>query len=172
MRTGRAGVRADERGFTLLYVLILVVVVGVLSSAAARSHSTASRRDREEELLFRGSRYSEAIGRYYRFQNRNQFPRALRDLLKDPRTPATVRHLRREYADPVTGDPFEPIRSREGWVVGVRSTSPERPLKTTDFPPGLELLTGKQSYREWEFVYRPQPGGRGAPTGGNPGKAR
>lgn len=174
MPTGN-GFRRERRigrgGFTLVYVLMLVVVIGILSTAAARGYSRASLRDKEEELLFRGTQYRDAIGRYVRFMGRIQYPNSIDALLKDPRTPGTVRHLRNRYKDPITGEAFEPIKSKEGWVVGVRSTSDREPAKLADFPPGLELFTGKRKYREWEFVYRyqavlpdghPQVLGRGA----------
>jgi type II secretory pathway pseudopilin PulG len=172
MPTGRAFPRIGRGGFTLVYLLMLVVVVGILSTAAARGYSRASLREREEELLFRGMQYREAIGRYVRYMGRIQYPNSIDSLLKDPRTPGTVRHLRRRYADPVTGEDFQPIKSKEGWVIGVRSASEKEPAKLADFPPGLEAFTGKRKYRDWEFVYRYQavlppghpPVGHGAMT--------
>ncbi len=143
---------------------MLVVLLGVFSAAAARSYTKASQREAEEELIFRGRQYLDAIGRYHRFQGRMQYPTSLEALLKDSRSPATVRHLRTLYTDPVTGLPFEPIKTREGWVIGVRSTSERKPWKDADFPQGLETFAGKTKYREWEFVYRPVlPGGTGNP---------
>ncbi len=151
MRSGRLG----REGFSLVFALMLVVLLGIFSVAGARSYTKASRRAAEDELLFRGRQYADAIGRYHRFQGRMQYPTSLEALLKDPRTPATVRHLRKLYADPVTGEPFETIKTREGWIVGVRSTSERKPEKDANFPSGLESFTGKARYREWEFVYRP-----------------
>lgn len=159
MRSGRRG----QEGFSLVFALMLVVLLGIFAVAGARSYTKASRRAAEEELLFRGRQYMDAIGRYHRFQGRMQYPTALEALLKDPRTPATVRHLRKLYPDPVTGDPFEPVKTREGWVIGVRSASERKPEKEADFPPGLETFAGKTKYREWEFVYRPPVPGRIGP---------
>jgi type II secretory pathway pseudopilin PulG len=157
MPTGERKPGAGRGGFTLVYVLMLVVVIGILSTAAARGYSRASLRDREEELIFRGSQYRDAIGRYVRYMGRIQYPNSIDSLLKDPRTPGVVRHLRNRYKDPITGEDFQPIKSKEGWIIGVRSASDKEPAKTADFPPGLEAFTGKRKYREWEFVYRYQP---------------
>jgi len=67
------------------------------------------------------------------------------------------------YDDPVSGLPFDPIKTREGWIIGVRSSSERKPEKDADFPPGLEIFAGKTKYREWEFVYRPPVPGRIGP---------
>jgi type II secretory pathway pseudopilin PulG len=159
MRSGRRG----QEGFTLVFALLLVVLLGIFSVAGARSYTKASRRAAEEELLFRGRQYIDAIGRYHRFQGRMQYPTTLEAVLKDPRTPATVRHLRKAYPDPVTGEPFEPIKTPEGWLIGVRSSSERRPEKDAEFPQGLETFAGKTKYKEWEFIYRPPVPGRIGP---------
>ncbi len=167
MRTGRGG----REGFTLVFVLMLVVLLGIFSVAGVRSYTKASQREAEEELLFRGRQYIDAIGRYHRFQGRMQYPTSMEALLKDPRTPATVRHLRSLYDDPISGRPFELVKTREGWIVGVRSPSERKPEKDADFPPGLEGFAGKTKYREWEFLYRPLIPGRigpGRPPGSGP----
>lgn len=155
MRSGNTRTAKGTRGFTLLFVLLLVVLLGLLTSLAARSYTQASRRVKEEELLFRGMQYRDAIGRYHRFQGRLQYPTTLDALLKDPRSAATVRHLRTPYPDPVTDNAFLPIKTPEGWIVGVRSGSGASPVRQSEFPPGLESFAGRKAYREWEFVYRP-----------------
>lgn len=155
MPTGKVPPRLTSRAaFTLPYVLLLVVILGVLTSAAARSYSTHVRREKEEELLFVGRQYADAVGRYYRFQNKNQYPRSVENLLKDSRMPNAIRHLRRKYLDPITGEEFVPIRTKEGWFLGVRSASEAAPIKTAGFPPGLEIFAGRTAYKDWDFVYR------------------
>ena len=171
MRIGNTRTAGGTRGFTLLFVLLLVVLLGLLTSLAARSYSQASRRVKEEELLFRGMQYRDAIGRYHRFQGRLQYPTTFEVLLKDPRSPGTVRHLRKMYLDPVTDNAFIPIKTPEGWIVGVRSDSVASPLRQSEFPPGLETFAGRRTYREWEFVYRPltpQTAPTAAPTAAPP----
>lgn len=170
MRIGNTRTAGGTRGFTLLFVLLLVVLLGLLTSLAARSYSQASRRVREEELLFRGMQYRDAIGRYHRFQGRFQYPTTLEALQKDPRSVATVRHLRTLYPDPVTDNAFLPIKTPEGWIVGVRSGSGASPLRQSEFPPGLEAFAGRRAYREWEFVYRPPTLPQTVPPGTLPGR--
>jgi len=169
LRSGDARTAGDTRGFTLLFVLLLVVLLGLLTSLAARSYTQASRRVKEEELLFRGLQYRDAIGRYHRYQGRFQYPTTLDALRKDPRSAATVRHLRTLYPDPVTDNAFLPIKTPEGWIVGVRSGSGASPIRQSEFPPGLEAFAGRGAYREWEFVYRP-PTPQKAPTPAPPGR--
>ena len=55
----------------------------------------------EAELLYGGNQYRRAIERYY-VSGPRQFPRALEDLLKDPRKPGTERYLRKLYIDPLS----------------------------------------------------------------------
>jgi type II secretory pathway pseudopilin PulG len=148
----------------------MVVLLGLLTSLAARSYTQASRRVKEEELLFRGMQYRDAIGRYYRFQGKSQYPTTFEALRKDPRSAATVRHLRTLYTDPVTDNAFIPIKTPEGWIVGVRSGSGASPLRQSEFPAGLEAFAGRKAYREWEFAYRPPTVPQSAPPAARPGR--
>jgi len=170
LRIGDVRNAGNTRGFTLLFVLLLVVLLGLLTSLAARSYTQASRRVKEEELLFRGMQYRDAIGRYHRYQGRFQYPTSLEALRKDPRSAATVRHLRTLYPDPMTDNAFTPIKTPEGWIVGVRSDSGEVPLRQSDFPPGLETFAGRKAYREWEFVYRTPTPPQSTPPAARPGR--
>ena len=157
-----------EKGTALLTVLVLVVIVGLAASAASQSLKALMQREREAELLWRGLQYRQAIGRYYSVKSGAQqmFPAKLEDLLRDPRFPGTVRHLRRLYVDPVTGADWELVKDPAERIIGVRSTSDLEPFRKASFPKGLENLEGKTAYREWEFVFTPakkpaasQPGG-------------
>lgn len=145
-------------GFTYLTALFMVMVMGVLSAAAGQGWQQRMQREREEELLFRGSQLQDALTRWHypRGSAHVATPLAdLRHLLRDPRTPATVRHLRRLYPDPMTGSDWELIRDPERGIVGVASTSRLQPFKVDNFPEALREFTNKQSYRDWRFVARP-----------------
>ena len=148
----------DNRGFTYLSLLFLITVMGLAASAAGKAWSTGARREMEEELIFRGSEIRRAIGRYYEESpGAKAYPRAIEDLIKDPRYPATKRHLRRLYSDPFTGKPdWGVIRTPEGWIIGVRPGSDKEPYKKGNFPKELAGLEGKTRYSEWEFAYYPE----------------
>lgn len=145
----------DQRGGTLLAVLIAVTVMGLTAGIAGSTWRTILQREREEELLFRGEQYRRAMAGYFAVGGGH--PRRLEDLLKDTRTPLPTRHLRRLYADPMTGGPWQLVRDSAGNILGVRSDSALRPFKSVGFPEGYEGFDQAESYRDWEFVFqRPQ----------------
>jgi type II secretory pathway pseudopilin PulG len=139
-------------------VLAAVVVVGILAESAVALSSRLIQVDREAELLFRGQAYQRAIRSYYEAGKPiKAFPRALEDLLDDPRFPHK-RHLRALYPDPLARDgkgEWTLVRAADGGISGVASTSGEEPLKQANFPPGLENFAGAKAYSEWIFEYRP-----------------
>ncbi len=154
----------NNKGFALLAVLTMVIIMGISLGAVGLSWRIVMQREREEELLFRGSQIRDAITRWYALKSVDQAAmplRDLKDLLKDPRTPNTVRYLRRLYTDPMTDKAWELIIDPSKGIQGVASTSQEVPLKTDGFPSDLQDFTGKGRYSEWRFVYTPtlQQGG-------------
>ncbi|NJC87138.1 MAG: type II secretion system protein [Desulfuromonas sp.] len=146
-----------QNGTVLLTVLVLIVLLGLAATKASQSLGALMQREREAELLWRGQQYQQAIGSYYNVKHGAQqmFPAKLEDLLKDPRFPGAVRHLRRLYPDPMTGKEWEPVKDPAEKIIGVRSTSDLEPFQQAGFPKGLENLEGKTVYREWEFVFVP-----------------
>ena len=86
---------------------------------------TSNAREKEAELLFIGNEYRRAIERYYLAGSGvRQYPKNLADLVKDPRQPGTVRHLRRLYPDPITGsEEWGLVKSADGGFAGVHSLS-------------------------------------------------
>jgi type II secretory pathway pseudopilin PulG len=149
-------------GFTLIAAMVAVVIIGIMAGAASQSWRTIMQRDREEELLFRGTQYRDAIAKWHKPRGTPGQPkppprplRDLRDLLQDPNTPETVRYLRRLYPDPITGKDFEVIMgdaSSQG-IVGVKSSSQDPPLKRGNFPDDLKAFADKDKYSDWQFNY-------------------
>jgi len=136
-------------------VLAMVVVVGIAASTAITTNSFKVKRDREEELLFRGVEIKNAIRSFYLVGKSNKvFPRSLAQLVKDTRYPHK-RHLRKEYLDPITNTDFQMIPSMDGGFSGVFSSSNATPLKQANFPVGLIKLEGATQYSDWQFEYVP-----------------
>ena len=169
----------DTRGAALLTVLFMVVLLGLAASMASQSLGALMQREREAELLWRGLQYRQAIASFYQVKHGAQqmYPTSLDDLVRDPRFPGVVRHLRRLYEDPMTGQEWELVKDPAEKLIGVRSTSDLVPFQQAGFPRGLESLEGKSSYREWEFVFvpaqktdattpAPTAPGSGSPTSG------
>lgn len=145
-------------GFTYLMAMMVIVIVGIMLAAVGQSWKTTMDREREEEMLFRGTQYMDAIGRWYKQIPGNRPPpplNDLKDLLKDPNTVSTRRYLRTLYNDPITGKDWVAIKGgTTGGIIGVQSSSELKPIKQDNFPKELELLVGKKKYNEWQFVYR------------------
>ena len=150
-RTGKR-----EGGFAYMLVLVAALILAILAAVAATLTSTRVKRDKEAELLFRGMAIEKAIGDYYRSNRPGTFrtyPRALEDLLSDPRYPGR-KHLRVLYLDPFAGN-WTLIKAPDGGIAGVASSSQEKPMKEDGFPKGLESFVGAQHYSDWIFLYQP-----------------
>ena len=146
----------SQRGAILLLLLVMVVVVGLAAGMAGQSWRSTVQRAREAELLWRGQQYQKAITSYYSVRHGQQsFPAKLEDMLRDRRFPHVVRHLRKLYNDPITGEDWELVKDPAGRVIGVRSSSELEPFRKDGFPKSLDKLKGKEAYNEWEFVFEP-----------------
>lgn len=149
-------------GFSYLGLLILLAIIGVASAATLQTGSVLQRRAAEEELLEIGGEFRRALLSYADATPVGQAraPQSLLDLVKDPRYPRSARHhLRKLYADPITGrEEWGVVRGPDGGgIVGVYSLSPARPIKTGNFDAALQGFGKRNSYREWVFGIPPQP---------------
>jgi type II secretory pathway pseudopilin PulG len=146
----------SERGAALMILLVAVTIMGLAAGIAGTTWKTVMQRAREQELLFRGDQYRQAIGSYYAAgTTAGNYPLRLEELLKDPRYPGTVRHLRQLYKDPMTGDALELVRDSAGRILGVRSASTAKPLKTKGFDEKYVKFENAKTYRDWVFLFQP-----------------
>jgi type II secretory pathway pseudopilin PulG len=173
VRSAECGMKGTSRGrhagFTYIALLAAIVIIGISMGAAGKYWSYVKQRDREEELLFRGNQYRQAIARYYFAKLPNAFPPTVEQLLKDDRFPQGKRHLRQQYLDPFTGEDFELIRdmTKGNRITGVYSKSDKEPLKKADFSEDDKEFENKKEYKEWKFLFTApaaQPGRPGAPA--------
>ncbi|MFC3110102.1 type II secretion system protein [Undibacterium arcticum] len=148
------------KGFTYIGLLIFIAIIGVASAATLRLGSVLLRRAAEEELLDIGEEFRQALISYANASPVGPpgAPRSLQDLLKDPRYPRPVRHLRKLYADPITGrTEWGTLEAVDGnGIVGVYSLSDAKPIKIENFDPMFQDFAGKTSYRDWLFSSTPQ----------------
>jgi len=136
--------------------MISIAIIGVAAAGAVQLGAVYQRRMAEKELLFVGEEFQRALMSYAQATPQFQAPqpRTLDDLLRDPRYPNVVRHLRKIYADPVTG--------RADWVlemspdgqtiVGIHSASKRHPIQIANFPMEFQRFDGARTYQEWVFT--------------------
>ena len=155
-----------QRGFTYVGFLIFVALSGAGLAAYGEFASHTAQREKEAELLFRGEQIRNAIASYYRKEQR--YPQALAELLEDKRFPMPVRHLRRLYRDPMSGETDWGLVEVPGGgaVMGVYSRSEDPPIKTGNFSANNPEFEKATKYADWKFVHSPpgQPASAGKPA--------
>jgi type II secretory pathway pseudopilin PulG len=120
--------RHDQRGYALLGMLLALAIIGIMLGSVVPNVQMDVRRDKEEEMLFRGQEMARAIARYYSFNNRGMPPAIqlnvpppygyLYDLnkLRDGIT-LGVNELKfvrpSAMTDPLLNKDWEPVRARD-----------------------------------------------------------
>jgi len=85
--------KLNEKGYTLAGALCLIAVMSIFMAMSIPLWQRVKQRENEEELVFRGKEYIEAIARYH--QRFHTYPADLETLEKQ-------KFIRRLYKDPMT----------------------------------------------------------------------
>lgn len=96
----------NQNGFTYILALTIVMIMGIMLGLVGQSWKTIIQREKEKELLFRGSQIKEAIENWNNpkytapgIPPRNRHPvMDLKDLLQDPYSLSKMRFLPHTYA--------------------------------------------------------------------------
>lgn len=185
--------RRAEAGYNMVVLMVAITVLNILVAAMLPLWSGQIRREKEEELIFRGWQYAEAI-RLYANRHDGQYPPKLEDLIK-----VKPRCIRQLWKDPMTedgkwkliiegqGDPLQQGQPPPNGT-GERSTEEDENGRQTQFGPqqgetvqvgpiigvrsrsnekSMIVLFGKQRYSEWDFTVNRLGGGRPR-IGGDP----
>jgi type II secretory pathway pseudopilin PulG len=151
-------------------MMVIMAIMAIFLTIAVETVSFQQRREKEEELIFRGNQGVEAI-RLFRARN-GRFPLTLVELAN-----AKPRVLRKVWVDPMTGktdwvpiflgqegvavpgigiglpatpQPMPGVRQpgsgARGPIIGVHSASCEE---------GIKVVDGRTRYCEWKFYYDP-----------------
>jgi type II secretory pathway pseudopilin PulG len=142
------------RGYALIAALLMVVAASLAAALVVHRAKTEAQREREAELLFIGDQYRQALRSYYAQRpggSAPQFPATLKELLVDTRFPQPVRHLRRIFVDPLTGQADWVLERSQGRIVGVHSRSEAAPLRHANFGADDAAFAGAASYAQWIF---------------------
>lgn len=141
----------NNRGFTYIQMMIAIIAFSIMAGTTTFNVSYHARLEKEEELLFRGAAYMDAIERYY--QTHGIYPKKLSHLLSDP-LKSNIRHIRALYEDPITRKSWQLIPASDGGIAGVYSSSQSSPLKKRNFPENLKHLKDASVYDQWKFEYK------------------
>jgi type II secretory pathway pseudopilin PulG len=140
----------------MIGLLIVLALGGISLMAAVDIWQMQRQREREEQLIFVGDQYRQAIRKYYYSVPNGSpqvLPMSLEELLDDDRYPIRVRHLRRLYPDPITGNSqWGEIRAGDR-IAGVYSLSESQPIKQAGFSPANENFIDSSSYQDWVFTF-------------------
>ncbi|MBZ0112330.1 MAG: hypothetical protein K8J08_07720, partial [Thermoanaerobaculia bacterium] len=169
----RGLVRSAEGGYNMVALVIMILLLNIAVATALPMWSTVIRREKEEELIFRGFQYAEAIRVFQQRHGRLPVkleelikvePRSIRQLWTDPITDSddwgivlsaganravNLPGQRREKGDPgdSTADlglPGSADKSLpKGPIIGVFSRSTE---------PSVKVFFDQQQYSEWKFT--------------------
>ncbi len=145
---------AYAAGFTYIGLLMMIAISGIGLAALGQAWHTASQRDKEQELLFVGLQFSQAISRYHESTPSpiKQYPPTLAALLDDRRGPKPARHLRKIFVDPMTASRDWGLIKEGNGITGVYSRSKLKPFKQESFADDLQGFAGAGSYQDWRFV--------------------
>ena len=94
---GGQGRRQRDGGYLLLAIMLMMALMVIAATVAAPRYVQQIKRDREEEMIHRGTQYARAIKKFYKKNGR--YPASLDDLDK-----GQVKYLRQRYKDPLTKD--------------------------------------------------------------------
>jgi hypothetical protein len=96
-RLARTNARNKQGGYALLLVVFLTALVVVGTMSIGLRILTEGRREKEQEMIWRGKQYTRGIKLYYRKLGR--FPNSMDDLVK-PKI-GNLRFMRQAYKDPM-----------------------------------------------------------------------
>jgi type II secretory pathway pseudopilin PulG len=186
----------EEAGYVLLGITILLVIMGIFMGAAVPLWQHVVKREKEEELIWRGKQYVQAIELYQR-KHPGAYPPNLKILVEQ-------KYLRKLYEDPMVEDGewrilrqlspevrrlFRAGGTTPGAARQGGQPSPPSPTRSGPSSPrggeqglggivgvvskseeeSIRILDGTEHYNEWLFVYAAQAQGTRAPGVKPPG---
>jgi hypothetical protein len=140
----------------MIGILFVIAGLGVAMAALGTMWHTLAQREKERELLFIGEQFRLAIESFWKAEagGIRRLPKNFEELLTDPRFPNTVRHLRRVYRDPMTGEAeWGVVKEADGGITAVHSLSEGTPFKTANFPAEYVDFEKAKSYKDWVFFF-------------------
>jgi type II secretory pathway pseudopilin PulG len=149
----------------LIGVLIVLALAALAAVQTGQRLVDARQRANEEELLFVGEQYREAVQSYWRVSVRgvHAWPVQLEDLIEDRRFPEPRRHLRKLFADPMSPETPWGIVRQGNALIGVYSQVNGTPFRQAGFSNAQQGFENATNYAAWRFVASVRNGFAGAP---------
>lgn len=151
------GSRRAAAGFAYLLALLGVFVIGLGAAYGLQTHQAMAQGDLERQLLRVGTEFERALESYAAASPPGSLnaPRALEELLHDPRHPGERRHLRAIRVDPLTHKAQWGVRrGSQGEILGVYSLAAGQPQIRDGFAPERAHFAKARSYADWVFAPR------------------
>ncbi len=160
-------VKRGDGGYVLIILMVAVFILAIGLMVAVPVLETELRREKEEELIFRGRQYVEAV-RLFQTKNPGRFPASLKELLDKG-------FLRKLYPDPMTASGEWDIVLDPGGQAGTGAggtrqvlVAPLSALGSVENPIVLGVVSsstqssirqyeGQDRYDRWLFYYGHDP---------------
>ncbi len=138
-----------SRGYVLLTLLLLITIMSIGLMVAVPVWHTQIQREKEEELIFRGKQYVEAV-RLYQLKHPGRFPAKLEDLREE-------KCIRRLWRDPMTSHGQWNLVLL-GTGIGRQKREARPSVPASPLPPIItrEARTQQQAFSPQQVVIVPQ----------------
>src|SRR5712691_6125052 len=147
----KANRKRAQSGYALLMVVFMAALMIITAAAIQINFLTQGRREKEDELIWRGQQYARGVRLFYRKNGR--FPTSLDDLIKPGI--GGVRYMRKAYKEPmntVDGSWRLLYVGPAGQIIGSVKANPGGSIFPAAPAPGLRAAQrqDKRSRREAE----------------------
>src|SRR5881227_2321661 len=120
----------SQRGYAMAALLVAMSIMAIMMTVVMPVWKHTARREKEEELVFRGKQYVHAIGLFQR-KFANAYPPNIDVLVEQ-------RFLRKKFKDPITNDDFVPIGAGQGVPGGAQQPVGQRGAAGSTTPGGQQ----------------------------------
>lgn len=157
-----------REGYTILILMFAIFVMSIGLLVAIPVWETQIQREKEEELIFRGKQYVEAV-RLYQKKNPGRFPKSLDELLEE-------KCIRKLYEDPMSKSrewniilPYGGISSKKkGGSMQKILVAPQSALSSiqnlqiigvvsSSSKESIKIYLGQETYDTWLFFFGQDP---------------
>jgi len=156
-----------RKGYSLIILLVVISVMSIGLLVAVPVWKTQIQREKEEELIFRGKQYVEAV-RIYQMKNPGRFPKTLDELLEE-------KCIRKLFTDPIIKEGEwniilhqEAVRADKKQAIQKVMIAPKNTLSamsnaqilgvvSSSTEKSIKIYNEQETYDKWLFFYGQDP---------------